>query len=171
MAESGFRSGAQSPEYAFRVDKRITCKKFCGKENIYRGVGAFAIRSGGLGARRALCDSGAGSGMDWSGHECVHRGEACGTIDGSIVGDGAEIICKRKLKDSQGLGRMGLDIFGRHIGARRFPALWEVWHSGWAAQNRARIRMADQPAGTLSMSALESPIEIEAGQHKPTFRE
>ncbi len=35
------------------VGKKITCKKFCGKENIYRG-GRVRFQAGCLGSRSAL---------------------------------------------------------------------------------------------------------------------
>ena len=55
--------------------------------------------------------------MDGTGHDYVLRGEECGTADGFIVGDGGEIICNGKLKDSQMLERAGLDIlWGEPLG-------------------------------------------------------
>ena len=57
--------------------------------------------------------------MDSSGHDCGLRAEAYGTVNGSIVGDGAEITCKRKLKDSQGLLRTGLDDIGSRPARQR----------------------------------------------------
>jgi hypothetical protein len=91
--------------------------------------------------------------MDWPGHDCFLRGEACGTVNGSIVGEGAEIICKCKLKDSQGLECMGLDAFWKRIGARRFPALSEAWRSGWGEQNGAKVTIADDSGASIPWQA------------------
>lgn len=68
---------------------------------------------------------------DWLGHDCVLRGEACGTIDGSIVSDGAEIICKRKLMDREGFGGKALDDFACSLRKPRQIALLSVREARW----------------------------------------
>ena len=137
MARSGCRTGAEGAGDADCVGKKIHCKKICGKENIYRGVGALH-RSGGLGAGRTLGAPCAGYETDGTGHDCVLRGEACGTADGFIVGDGAEIICNGKLNDSQRLERAGLDIFWGEPLDEVFSGLPKVERGGCLNTRRLR---------------------------------
>ena len=52
-------------------------------------------------------------------------------VNGSIVGEGAKITCKCKLKEPRGLWRAGLDHL-RHGKVRRFPAFPYRERSGWS---------------------------------------
>ena len=90
---------------------------------------------------------GFGSGRDWLSHACVLRGETCGTVNGFIVGDEAEIICNGKCMDSRRLGGAGLDRFWDEPRGEAFSGFFRRWSGtiSLAGEIGARGSIATRP--------------------------